>query len=253
VSSFEASNAAARSRHNRETRAARALLLRAIEIDRGFAGAQARLAMSHHFDALYYGEAVEEHRSAAEKAAEIDPENADAHIVLGCLHAYEGEFEAGVAEFEQGLRLNPNHSEGWAMLADLRCSRDVRSKPSNAPETPFASTRIRLATTTRSSAGPGMPLVDITMPSKRFANHRREDLAQSAILPQLALLCANTIAASVAKFFRRCRKWPRLSSAGEEIRRGRPRRGGGGCYWPWPVPMSAGSIRCSYLVPGNIT
>ncbi|WFU91893.1 adenylate/guanylate cyclase domain-containing protein (plasmid) [Rhizobium sp. CC1099] len=108
----------------RETRAARPLLVRAIEIDPDFAGAHAWLAMSHHFDALYYGESVDEHRAAAraaaEKAVEIDPGNADAHIVLGYLRAYEGEFEAGVAEFEQGLRLNPNHSEGWALLADLR-------------------------------------------------------------------------------------------------------------------------------------
>jgi len=108
----------------RETRAARSLLARAIEIDPGFAGAHAWLAMSHHFDALYYGEPVEEHRSAARtaagKAVEIDPENTDAHIVLGYLRAYEGEFEAGVAEFELGLRLNPNHAAGWAHLADLR-------------------------------------------------------------------------------------------------------------------------------------
>ncbi len=107
----------------RETMAARQLLARAIEIDPGFAGAHAWLAMSHHFDALYY-EPMDEHRAAAraaaEKAVEIDPENADAHIVLGYLRAYEGEFEAGVVEFEQGLRLNPNHSAGWAHLADLR-------------------------------------------------------------------------------------------------------------------------------------
>ncbi|MBP1887044.1 adenylate/guanylate cyclase domain-containing protein [Sinorhizobium mexicanum] len=108
----------------RETRAARPLLAKAIEIDPGFAGAHAWLAMSHHFDALYYGQPTDKHRAAAraaaETAVEIDPENADAHIVLGYLRAYEGEFEAGVAEFEQGLRLNPNHSAGWAHLADLR-------------------------------------------------------------------------------------------------------------------------------------
>ncbi|RDL46242.1 hypothetical protein BLJAPNOD_06962 [Ensifer sp. M14] len=108
----------------RETRAARPLLIRAIEIDPGFAGAHAWLAMSYHFDALYYGVPIDEHRAAARiaaaKAVAIDAENADAHIVLGYLSAYEGEFEAGVAEFEQGLRLNPNHSAGWAHLADLR-------------------------------------------------------------------------------------------------------------------------------------
>ncbi|MBZ7925053.1 adenylate cyclase [Ensifer adhaerens] len=108
----------------RETRAARPLLIRPIEIDPGFAGAHAWLAMSYHFDALYYGEPLDQHRAAARmaaaKAVEIDPENADALIVLGYLNAYEGDFEAGVAEFERGLRLNPNHSAGWAHLADLR-------------------------------------------------------------------------------------------------------------------------------------
>jgi adenylate cyclase len=108
----------------RETRAARPLLAKAIEIDPDFAEAHAWLAMSHHFGALYCGEPLEEHRmlarSAARKAVSIDPENADAHIVLGFLRAYEGELTEGVAEFEMGLRINPNHAEGWAMLADLR-------------------------------------------------------------------------------------------------------------------------------------
>ncbi|KWV56947.1 hypothetical protein AS026_32570 [Rhizobium altiplani] len=108
----------------RETRLARPLLSRAIEIDPEFAGAHAWLAMSHHFDALYYESETVEHRAfarvAAERAVEIDSENADAHIVLGYLRAYEGEFEAGIAQFEHGLRLNPNHAEGWSLLADLR-------------------------------------------------------------------------------------------------------------------------------------
>jgi tetratricopeptide (TPR) repeat protein len=46
--------------------------------------------------------------------------SADAHITLGYIRAYEGELVEGVAELEIGLRINPNHAEGWAMLADLR-------------------------------------------------------------------------------------------------------------------------------------
>lgn len=46
-------------------------------------------------------------------------------------------------------------------------------------------------------------LIDIRMLSKPFAILRREDLTQNGILPQLALLCTNSIAASIAKFFRR--------------------------------------------------
>ncbi len=107
-----------------DTRAARPLLAKAIELDPGFAEAHAWLAMSHHFGWMYYGEAEEEHRmlasSAARRAVSLDPDNADAHIVLGFLRAYDGELSEGVAEVEMGLRINPNHDEGWLMLADLR-------------------------------------------------------------------------------------------------------------------------------------
>ncbi|AWM24027.1 tetratricopeptide (TPR) repeat protein [Sinorhizobium fredii] len=100
--------------------------------------------MSHHFDALYYGEPIDVHRAAAraaaEKAVEIDPENADAHIVLGYLRAYEGEFEAGVAEFEQGLRLNPITLRGGPTLPISGCSRGVQMRPLNAPRIVFALT-----------------------------------------------------------------------------------------------------------------
>ena len=83
--------------------------------------------MSHHFGALYCGEPVEEHRtlarSAAKKALSLDPKNADAHIVLGFLRAYEGDLAEGVAEFEIGLRMNPNHAEGWTSLLTSGCSK----------------------------------------------------------------------------------------------------------------------------------
>lgn len=106
------------------TKAARQLLERAIELDPGFAEAHAWLAVSHHLGWLYCGEPAEEHRLlsrlAAQRAVSIDPENTEAHLVLGYLRAYEGELAEGVAEFEKALRINPNHSEGWALLADLR-------------------------------------------------------------------------------------------------------------------------------------
>jgi adenylate cyclase len=108
----------------RDTKAARPLLEKAIELDPEFSEAHAWLALSHHFGWMYCAEPVDEHqalaRTAARKAVLLDPQNADAHIILGYLQAYEGELEAGVAEFEEGLRINPNHAEGWAMLADLR-------------------------------------------------------------------------------------------------------------------------------------
>jgi tetratricopeptide (TPR) repeat protein len=67
---------------------------------------------------------VEEHRALARAGARdavaLDPNNADAHIVLGYLRPYEDELAEGVAELEVGLRINPNHADGWALLADLR-------------------------------------------------------------------------------------------------------------------------------------
>ena len=107
-----------------DTRAARPLLEKAIEIDPNFAEAHAWLAMSHHFGFLFCGEPEDEHRmlarSAAERAVSLDPENPDAHIIHGLLRGYEGELSEGAAEIELGLRINPNHADGWILLADLR-------------------------------------------------------------------------------------------------------------------------------------
>jgi TolB-like protein len=106
-----------------QTRTARPLLKRAIELDPGFAEAHAWLAVSYHFGWSHAGESDENRllaRSAARQALSLDPENADALIVLGYIRAYEGELAGGVAEIESGLRINPNHAPGWGMLADLR-------------------------------------------------------------------------------------------------------------------------------------
>lgn len=104
-------------------KASRPLLEQAIALDPAFAPAHAWLALSHHFGWIYCGEPVEHRdlaRAAAKRAAALDPENADARIVLGYLRVYDGELDEGAAEFEAGLRLNPNHAEGWSLLADVR-------------------------------------------------------------------------------------------------------------------------------------
>ena len=107
-----------------DTRAARPLLEKAIEIDPTFAEAHAWLAMSHHFGFLFCGEPEDEHRplarSAAERAVSLDPENPDALVIHGLLRGYDGELSEGTAEIELGLRINPNHADGWILLADLR-------------------------------------------------------------------------------------------------------------------------------------
>jgi adenylate cyclase len=124
-----------------DTRAARPLLERAIELDPGFAAAYAWLAMSHIIGWMYCGEGDAHRmlaRSAAEKSMSLDPENADAHIVLGYLRSYEGELSEGVAQFEHGLSINPNHADGWAILGDLRVLEGRAVKASTVRTTVFA-------------------------------------------------------------------------------------------------------------------
>lgn len=104
-------------------RAARPLLARAIELDPGFAEAHAWFAWSYYFGWLHYGEPDENRtlaRAAAQQALSLDPNNADARIVVGYIRAFESDLAGGVAEIETALRLNPNHAWGWTLLADLR-------------------------------------------------------------------------------------------------------------------------------------
>ena len=82
---------------------------------------------------------------AAERAVELDPNDAEAHAVLGHVLATRGEFDRAKSEFETSLRLNPSsfsilvYYVGWAstfgepergaMLAD----RAIRLNPNYKP------------------------------------------------------------------------------------------------------------------------
>jgi TolB-like protein len=104
--------------------AARPLLQAAIDDDPDFAAAHAWLAMSHCAAWAMWGEDLERHRATALKAADragaLDTENADARMILGYIHAYEGDLSRADMEFGEALRLNPNHADAWALQSDLR-------------------------------------------------------------------------------------------------------------------------------------
>lgn len=104
--------------------AARPLLQAAIGKDPDFAAAHAWLAMSHCAAWAMWGEDMELHRTPALKAADragaLDTENADARMILGYIHAYEGDLSRADMEFGEALGLNPNHADAWALQADLR-------------------------------------------------------------------------------------------------------------------------------------
>ncbi|HET7911196.1 MAG TPA: adenylate/guanylate cyclase domain-containing protein, partial [Pseudolabrys sp.] len=84
-----------------ETRTARLLLGKALDLDPDFVEAHAWVAMSHIIGWAYCDEGDEHRmlaRSAARKSMLLDAENADAHIILGYLRAFEGELSEGVSE-----------------------------------------------------------------------------------------------------------------------------------------------------------
>jgi TolB-like protein/class 3 adenylate cyclase len=105
-------------------RAARLLIERSIELDPGFADAHAWLAMSHFFGWSHWGEAEEHHRmqalAAARQAVLLDPENADAHTILGYLLTFDGKSGEAAEELATALRINPNHADAWVFLGEMR-------------------------------------------------------------------------------------------------------------------------------------
>ncbi len=55
--------------------------------------------------------------AAAKRAVEVDPMDAGAHLVLGQMTVYQGDFNRAKAEFDTALRLNPNSADILAIYA----------------------------------------------------------------------------------------------------------------------------------------
>jgi tetratricopeptide (TPR) repeat protein len=55
--------------------------------------------------------------AAARRAVEVDPLDAGAHLVLGQMTAYTGDFSRAKAEFDTALRLNPSSADVLAIYA----------------------------------------------------------------------------------------------------------------------------------------
>jgi tetratricopeptide (TPR) repeat protein len=88
------------------------LFARAIELDPGFARAQAALAINHLVRALFghtsLPEAADACRTAALTAIELDPNLGEAHGALGLVHLYfDWDWAAAEEELVQALRLGP--------------------------------------------------------------------------------------------------------------------------------------------------
>lgn len=103
----------------------RRLLERSLTIDPGFARAYASLSTTwiiawrncldkHHLDLA----ALDEAHRLAERAVQLDPNLPQAHASLGVVLAWKRQHDAGVAEFEKAVALNPNFTD-WRMAIAL--------------------------------------------------------------------------------------------------------------------------------------
>jgi serine/threonine-protein kinase len=87
----------------------------AIAKDPGFALAYAGLADAYSVMSTYYiltpAEGFARGRAAAQKALDLDPSLAEAHLILAVMSAeYEWQWEQGEASYKRAIALNPNYA-----------------------------------------------------------------------------------------------------------------------------------------------
>jgi adenylate cyclase len=103
----------------------RRLLEQSLAIDPGFARAYASLSTTwiiawrnrldkHHLDPA----ALDEAHRTANRAVQLNPSLPQAHASLGVVLAWKRQHDAGVAEFEKAVALNPNFTD-WRMAIAL--------------------------------------------------------------------------------------------------------------------------------------
>lgn len=99
---------------------ARDLLEKAIALDSGYADAFALLAniylAEYRFDFNAQSDPIGRSMKAAQKAIELDPQNATAHCWLAIVHFFRRENERFEAEANRALALNPNDAETLANI-----------------------------------------------------------------------------------------------------------------------------------------
>ncbi|MGE0283523.1 MAG: winged helix-turn-helix domain-containing tetratricopeptide repeat protein [Rhizobiaceae bacterium] len=114
---------------------ARALLAKAIALDPNLAEAHAWLAISHCGAAINYGEDSNANQALglayAKKAMSLDMSDPMAHSVLGYVWLCGGKLEEAEYALQGALRINPNHADTLANMADLRV---LQGQPDDAIE-----------------------------------------------------------------------------------------------------------------------
>lgn len=104
-------------------REAYVLLQRAVELEPSYAEALGLLAYNRWLAWTHFGEPEDPNRQMAvtfaQKAVDLDPNDAGSRYVLGTILAYERRWEESEAAFAKALELDPNHADTWAAMSDM--------------------------------------------------------------------------------------------------------------------------------------
>jgi TolB-like protein/class 3 adenylate cyclase/Tfp pilus assembly protein PilF len=102
---------------------AQELFQKALELDPGFARAYIGLAWTYFYEiVLGYSESVSKSLSdwlaAANKAVALDPNDGEAHMVLGEGYVFLGDYARAAPELDRGLELHPNSADLLMIYAE---------------------------------------------------------------------------------------------------------------------------------------
>ncbi|MBY5822797.1 adenylate/guanylate cyclase domain-containing protein [Rhizobium leguminosarum] len=99
------------------------LLQRAVKLEPTYAEALGLLAYNRWLAWTHFGEPEDPNRrmavTFAQKAVDLDPNDAGCRYVLGTILAYERRWEESEAAFAKALELDPNHADTWAAMSDM--------------------------------------------------------------------------------------------------------------------------------------
>ncbi|MGO6670468.1 adenylate/guanylate cyclase domain-containing protein (plasmid) [Rhizobium ruizarguesonis] len=99
------------------------LLQRAVKLEPSYAEALGLLAYNRWLAWTHFGEPEDPNRrmavASAQKAVDLDPNDAGCRYVLGTILAYERRWEESEAAFAKALELDPNHADTWAAMSDM--------------------------------------------------------------------------------------------------------------------------------------
>ncbi len=104
-------------------REAHMLLQRALKLEPSYAEALGLLAYNRWLAWTHFGEPEDPNRematTSAQKAVDLDPNDAGCRYVLGTILAYERRWQESEAAFAKALELDPNHADTWAAMSDI--------------------------------------------------------------------------------------------------------------------------------------